>query len=169
MADHQSQTARGEATKLGTSMVWVSLLIFAASNTVVMLLVQQGAKHLIEGRNAISFCNLLFAGNLCAFITLCAIYWKTWTRENLAAISSRDWCNIVVVAFLSGAAAPTLIYLALEQTTVTNVLLMGRIEPPLMLLCSALLFKEKVDRWAVIGTAITVIGALVIFWIANQR
>ena len=71
--------------------------------------------------------------------------------------------NLVIVAALSGALAPTLVYLALEQTTVTNVLLMGRIEPPLMLLCSALFFKEKVDRWAVIGITVTIIGALVVF------
>ncbi len=144
-------------------MVWVSLLIFAASNSVVVLLSQLGAMHLIEGRNAISFCNLLFVGNLCAFFSLSAIYWRSWTRENLSRLSARDWINLLIVASLSGALAPTFIFFALEKTTVTNVLLMGRIEPPLLLLCSAVFFKEKVDRWATIGTLITIAGALVIF------
>ena len=40
---------------------------------------------------------------------------------------------------------------------------MGRIEPPLLLLFTAVLFKEQVDRWAVSGTVMTIIGALVIF------
>jgi drug/metabolite transporter (DMT)-like permease len=124
-------------------MVWLSLLIFAASNSVVMLLSQLGAMHLIEGRNAISFCNLLFVGNLCAFLSLCTIYWKSWTWDSLSALSVLDWCNLIAVASLSGALAPTLVYLALERTTVTNVLLMGRIEPPLLLLCSALFFRES--------------------------
>ena len=69
----------------------------------------------------------------------------------------------MLLAVLSGALAPALVYLALEKTTVTNVLLMGRIEPPLWLLFSVILFKEKVGRWAVIGMAITIAGALTIF------
>ena len=144
-------------------MVWVSLLIFAASNSVVALLSQLGAMHPVDGRNAISFCNLLFVGNLCAFLSLSVIYWKLWTRKNLAVLTGRDWAHLLTVAILSGALAPTLIFFALDQTTVTNVLLMGRIEPPLLLLCSAVFFKEKVDRWAIIGTVITIAGALVIF------
>ncbi len=144
-------------------MVWVSLLIFAASNSIVALLSQLGAMHPVDGRNAISFCNLLFVGNLCAFLSLSAIYFRSWTRDNLSALNGRDWANLIVVAVLSGALAPSLVFFALDRTTVTNVLLMGRIEPPLLLLCSALFFKEKVDRWAVIGTFITVVGASVIF------
>ena len=128
--------------------------------------------HPVAGRNAISFCNLLFVGNLCACATQVAIYRKSWTRENLWALGAGDWVNLIILAILSGALAPALIYLALEKTTVTNVLLMGRIEPPLMLVLSFLLFKEKlsfllfkekVDRWAVIGTFITIIGVSAIF------
>lgn len=144
-------------------LVWASILIFAASSSVVQLLAELGAMHPVEGRNAISFCNLLFVGNLCACVTLVAIFRKSWTRENLAALSAVDWLSLVVLAILSGAFAPALVYLALEKTTVTNVLLMGRIEPPLMLLLSVVLFKEKVDRWAVTGTVITIVGALAIF------
>ncbi len=129
-------------------MVWASILIFAASNSVVLLLTELGAMHPVAGRNAISFCNLLFVGNLCASVTLVAIFRKSWTRENLLALSAVDWVGLMVLAVLSGALAPALVYLALEKTTVTNVLLMGRIEPPLMLLLSVVLFKAKVDRWA---------------------
>ncbi len=144
-------------------LVWASLLIFAASSSVVQLLTDLGAMHPVEGRNAISFCNLLFVGNLCACATMVAIFHKSWTKENLMALGAVDWVSLVVLAILSGAMAPALIYLALEKTTVTNVLLMGRIEPPLMLLLAAVLFKETVDRWAVSGMVITIIGALAIF------
>ncbi len=150
-------------------MVWVSLLIFAASNSVVSLLSELGAMHPSDGRNAISFCNLLFVGNLCAFLSLSAIYWRSWTRKNLSGLSGRDWAHLLVVAVLSGALAPTLIFFALERTTVTNILLVGRIEPPLLLLCSAIFFKEKVDRWAIAGTFITIVGALVIFGIQYRH
>ncbi len=169
MGDSHPKGSRGEPTIVGTSMVWVSLLIFAASNSVVSLLSELGAMHPIDGRNAISFCNLLFVGNLCAFLSLSAIYWRSWSPKNLSGLSGRDWANLLLVAVLSGALAPTLIFFALEKTTVTNILLVGRIEPPLLLICSALFFKEKVDRWAIAGTFITVIGALVIFGLQYQH
>ena len=147
----------------GPALVWVSILIFAASNSVVQLLTELGAMNPVEGRNAISFCNLLFVGNLCACVTLVAIFRKSLTRKNLSELSAVDWLNLVVLAVLSGAVAPSLVYLALEKTTVTSVLLMGRIEPPLALVLSVLLFKVKVDRWAVTGTAVTVLGAVTIY------
>ncbi len=149
----------------GPALVWISILIFAASNSVVVLLTKLGAMHPIDGRNPISFCNLLFVGNLCACATLVTMYRKSWTRETLLSLSAVDWVSLIILAALSGAVAPALIFLALDKTTVTNVLLMGRIEPPLMLLLSAILFKETVGRWAIIGTALTVVGALLIFWL----
>lgn len=50
----------------GPAFLWFSVLVFAASNSVVRLLSDLSAQHAIDGRNAISFCNLLFAGNACA-------------------------------------------------------------------------------------------------------
>ncbi len=163
MTTCREQTIPSRLSIPGPALVWASILIFAASNSVVLLLTDLGAMHPIEGRNAISFCNLLFVGNLCACATLVAIFRKSWTRENLMALSAVDWVSLMMLSILSSAIAPALIYLALEKTTVTNVLLMGRIEPTLMLLLAVVLFKEKVDRWAVSGIVITVIGALAIF------
>ena len=163
MTEFRQLTTPGTFSIPGPAFVWISILIFAASNSVVMLLAKLGAMHPVEGRNAISFCNLLFVGNLCACATLLAIFRRSWTWENLSVLSAVDWAGLVVLAILSGAVAPALIFLALEKTTVTNVLLMGRIEPPLTLLLSVVLFKAKVDRWIVTGTVITIIGVLAIF------
>ncbi len=163
MTEFREQTTPSRLSIPGPAFVWAAIFIFAASNSVVMLLAKLGAMHPVEGRNAISFCNLLFVGNLCACATLVAIFRRSWTWENLSVLSAVDWAGLVVLAILSGAVAPALIFLALEKTTVTNVLLMGRIEPPLTLLFSVVLFKAKVDRWIVTGTVITIIGALAIF------
>lgn len=149
----------------GPALVWVSIFIFAASNSIVVLLVDIGAAHPIDGRNPISFCNLLFVGNLCAFVTLAIIFRNSWSIEALRVLTAVDWISLFVLSVLSGAFAPTLVFMALESTSVTNVLLMGRIEPPLFLLLSTILFKAKVGRWEFAGTAITVIGAVAIFWL----
>ncbi|NKB58747.1 MAG: EamA family transporter [Alphaproteobacteria bacterium] len=149
----------------GPVLVWASIFIFGASNSIIVLLVNIGAMHPIDGRNPISFCNLLFVGNLVACVTLAAIFRKSWTKDALRSLTAIDWISLIVLAILSGAIGPTLIFLALETTSVTNVLLMGRIEPPLFLLLSAVLFKAKVNRWEIIGTTITIIGAVAIFWL----
>ena len=71
----------------GTALVWVAILVFAASNSVVGLLYDLGAANPVEGRNAISFCNVLFVGNLCAMAALLAMVFlgETAGRWNIAA------------------------------------------------------------------------------------
>ena len=85
MTEAQEQKTADKPPIPGALLVWASILIFAASNSVVQLLTDLGAMHPIEGRNAISFCNLLFVGNLCACVTLVAIFRnpgraRTWRR-----------------------------------------------------------------------------------------
>jgi drug/metabolite transporter (DMT)-like permease len=149
----------------GALFVWVSILIFAAANSVVALLVDIGSAHPIEGRNAISYCNVLFVGNLCAFVMLGLLYRKQWTRENLAALDWTDWASLLVLALLSSALAPALTFTALSSTSVTNVVLVGRIEPPLYLLLSILFLKEKLDPWTLAGNLLSLIGVGSILWL----
>jgi drug/metabolite transporter (DMT)-like permease len=55
---------------------------------------------------------------------------------------------------LSGALAPALFFTALDITSVNNVVLVGRIEPPLTLALSVLLLGERVNRWVVAGAVV---------------
>ena len=86
-------------------------------------LTELGAQNLIDGRNSISFCNVLFVGNLCALISLTAIYGRQWNFSTLKQLSKSDWLGLLAVAFFSGSLAPALIFSALEQTAVNNVIL----------------------------------------------
>ncbi|MGJ3252049.1 MAG: EamA family transporter, partial [Elainellaceae cyanobacterium] len=54
----------------GRGYLLLAVLIFAAANSVTRKLTELGAQYLVEGRNPISFCNVLFVGNLCALIAL---------------------------------------------------------------------------------------------------
>ena len=141
-------------------LIWGAVVIFAASNAVVRLLHDIGAANPIDGRNPISFCNVLFVGNLCAALTLLAFYRRSWNLGTLRRLSRGDWISLVIVAPLSSALAPALIFLALETTTVTNVVLVGRIEPPIFLALSALLLGERPDRWTLLGAAISFAGVV---------
>jgi len=144
----------------GRGYLLIAILIFAASNSVTQRLTQLGAENLIDGRNPISFCNVLFVGNLCALIALIAIYGKEWSPAALSRLKLGDWLSLVVVASLSGALAPTMFFFALERTAVNNVVLVGRIEPPITLTLSVLFLGAKVNKQTVIGAVLAFVGVI---------
>ena len=144
----------------GRTYLLIAILIFAAANSVIRKLTEIGAQNLIDGRNPISFCNVLFVGNLCALLALLLIYGKQWKVQSLKQLSGTDWLGMVGVAILSGALAPALIFTALHLTMVNNVVLVGRIEPPLALTLSILLLRERVNRWVIAGAIVSLVGVV---------
>ena len=56
----------------------IAVLIFAASSSVTRKIVEIGQTNLIDGRNPISLCNVLFVGNLCAFGLMILIFHHDW-------------------------------------------------------------------------------------------
>ena len=56
-----------------------------------------------------------------------------------------------VLAATSGALAPSLMFRAIEQTSVTNIVLIETVEIPLGLFLAWLLYREKSSWSAVIG------------------
>jgi drug/metabolite transporter (DMT)-like permease len=142
----------------GRTYLLLAVVIFASANSVTRKLNDLGAHYLIDGRNPISLCNVLFVGNLCALVALLLIYLPQLQRHVLRSLSWQDWIKLVGVAFLSGALAPALIFAALNQTSVNNVILIGRIEPPLGLVLSVIFLKARVNRWVVAGSLVSFVG-----------
>ncbi len=142
----------------GPAYLWLSILVFAASSSVVRILSDLGAMNPIEGRNAISFCNLLFAGNAVAVVVLFAVYRRQWNRETLRRLSRSDWANLLVLSLLTSCIGPWLFFVAIENTMVTNVVLISQLETPLLLALSWLLFKNRLGRWAFVGAALSLLG-----------
>lgn len=144
----------------GQTYLWLAMLIFAASSAVTRKLTEIGAQHFMGNRNPISLCNVLFVGNLCALILLILIYGREWNKATLEQISKKDWVSLTAVAILSGALAPGLIFQALALTGVNNVILVGRLEPPLTLALSVWLLKDRVNIWEFIGAIAAFIGVI---------
>ncbi|MBD2359429.1 DMT family transporter [Tolypothrix sp. FACHB-123] len=138
--------------------LWLAILIFGFSSAITRKLTEIGAQNLIGDRNPISLCNVLFVGNLCALLVTIPIYWRQWKPANLRQLSKRDWISLTVVAILSGALAPGLIFQALAITGVNNVILIGRLEPPLTLAFSVWLLRERVTKWQIGGAIAAFIG-----------
>ncbi|MEH2268500.1 MAG: DMT family transporter [Nostoc sp.] len=144
----------------GQTYLWLAMLIFGASGAVTRKLTEIGAQHLIDNRNPISLCNVLFVGNLCALILLILIYGRQWNKATLKQLSRKDWVSLTAVAILSGALAPGLIFQALALTGVNNVILVGRLEPPLSLALSVWLLKERVNIWEFMGAIAAFVGVI---------
>lgn len=142
----------------GRAYLLIAVLIFAASNSVTRRLIDLGEQMAAGGSNPISFCNVLFVGNLCALIVLVPIYWRDMQPSIWSQFSLRSWGSLVAVAVLSGALAPAFIFTALDLTPVNNVILISRIEPPLTLALSVLLLRERVNVWVVIGAILAFVG-----------
>jgi drug/metabolite transporter (DMT)-like permease len=139
----------------------LAVLVFAAANSVTRKLVEIGESHAINGRNPISLCNVLFVGNICALGLMTLIFYRDWQRQTLKSLTRKDWISLTITGILSGAIAPALIFAALGQTNVTNIVLIGRIEPILTLLLGVLLLGSRVDFWAVAGSLISLAGVIV--------
>jgi drug/metabolite transporter (DMT)-like permease len=142
----------------GRGFLAIATLIFGVSNSVVRRLHELGEQYPINGRNSISFCNSLFVGNLCALIILSIIYHQDWNPKAIAQIKLKDWILLTIVAVLSGALAPALVFTALSQTMVNNVILVGRIEPILALALSISFLKVKTNSWVIGGAIAAFIG-----------
>lgn len=142
----------------GQFYLLLAIFIFGVANSVTHKLTEIGAHHLIDGRNPISFCNVLFVGNICALTIFISIYRRQWNDFSFKQLLLTDWLGLIVVAVLAGALAPALTFIALDLTMVNNVVLIGRIEPPLTLALSILFLKEQVNRWVVAGSIISFVG-----------
>ncbi|WP_341732543.1 DMT family transporter [Microcoleus sp. EPA2] len=139
----------------------LAVLIFAAANSVTRKLVEIGENHAINGRNPISLCNVLFVGNICALGLMTLIFYQDWQRPTLKSLTRKDWMSLTITGILSGAIAPALIFAALGQTNVTNIVLIGRIEPILTLVLGVLLLGSRVDFWAIAGSLLSLAGVIV--------
>ena len=141
----------------GRAYLMAAIAIFGAANAVTRKITEIGAANLIDGRNPISFCNVLFVGNLCALILLGILYYRQWTQKNVKQIPGKSWAAMSVVAVL-GAAVPMMVFTALAITSVNNVILIGQIDTPLVLLLSVCLLGAKVNRWIILGAAVSAFG-----------
>ncbi len=139
----------------------IAVLIFSTSNSVTRKIVEIGQTHVINGHNPISLCNVLFVGNLCALGLMIPIFYRDWKPNTLKSLTRKDWISLTITSILSGAIAPGLIFTALEKTTVTNIVIIGRIEPIITLVLSVWLLGSRVNFFTVAGSLVSFFGVAV--------
>ncbi len=139
----------------------IAVAISASSNSLTRIISDIGADNLIDGRNPISLCNVLFVGNICALGLMIPIFYRDWTPNVLKSLTRKDWISLTITSIFTGAIAPALIFTAIGNTNIANIVLIGRIEPILTLGLSVWLLGLRVDAWTVAGSLISFAGAVV--------
>jgi drug/metabolite transporter (DMT)-like permease len=142
----------------GQAYLWIAILIFGASSSVTRKLTELGATQFMNGHNPISLCNVLFVGNVCALGLMLVVYSSQLTAVNLRYISKIEWINLTIVAILSGAIAPAAIFSALALAPVNNIILLGRLEVPLILILSRFILQERLNQYQKIGIFVMLVG-----------
>jgi len=142
----------------GRLYLMIAILIFGAANAVTRKLTEIGAQNLIDGRNPISFCNVLFVGNICALALLLVIYQRQLRPSVFRQITAKQWGTLTTIAILGGAIVPMLVFTALSITAVNNVVLISQIDAPLALALAIVVLGERVNRWVVAGAIVAFIG-----------
>jgi len=139
------------------------LLVFSralqALATPVVALLIATAGGLIERADAVSFCNVLFVGNLCASFVVLASFGPSRIARDLRGLKGLGRVEVFVFGGLS-ALLSALIFSALETTTVTNAVLLARLGPVLYALGATLLIGAALStsEWA--GFALVALGVL---------
>jgi drug/metabolite transporter (DMT)-like permease len=139
----------------------IAVLIFASSNSITRILNDIGLHNLIDGRNPISLCNVLFVGNICGLGLMIPLFYRDWSPTILKSITRKDWISLTITSIFTGAIAPALIFTAIGNTSIANVVLIGRIEPILTLILSVWLLGLRLDVWTIAGSLASLGGVVV--------
>lgn len=151
-------------TRAGILWLFVAMALLALSGPLVRWLSLHGPEAGIVGREAISFCNVLFVGNTAAGILVLTLRGPRRVASGLSVtLRARPWSMIASIAL--AALIPALLFTALEHTTVTSVILLGRIEPLLFAVLGVAFLGGSIRKTQWLGYGVTVAGliALVLF------
>lgn len=141
----------------------IALICFSLASPVVKLLGETGG----ELGNAISFCNLLFIGNLCAGIVVLISFGAKGIIKELRSFTLKQHSLLFVGVLIAGL-YPALIYTALESTSVTNIVMLSRFESILFAFLAWWILKTALNRNEIIGLSIIGVGVLTIVFVKEM-
>jgi drug/metabolite transporter (DMT)-like permease len=141
----------------------IALICFSVASPVVKLLGQSGGML----GNAISFCNLLFIGNLCGGIVVLISFGARGIFKEFRSFSLKQHFTMFLGIVVAGL-YPALIYTALESTSVTNVVMLSRFESILFAFLAWYLYKAALCRNEIVGLSIIGVGVLTIVFVKEM-
>lgn len=130
--------------------------LFALGSPTIKFLVERGSQFGLTHQSAISFCNVLFIGNLCAGILL---FLRLGPRQIMKqGRSAKGDLPALLFSIALAALYPALLFTALESTTVTNLVLLSRSEAVLYALSTSFFLGTRYTRREVAGYSMLALG-----------
>lgn len=117
--------------------------------------------------DALSFCNVLFVGNVSAAVVVIAWFRPGPILSDLRSLSGRDQLMLIVDGAL-GALTSSLIYTGLSYTSSTNAILLGRLAPVLYALLGALVLGQVIRRHEWYGFGFILTGTVLVALIGSR-
>ena len=171
-----SASTEGEAPRAGASqgdpasappslgqtlaVMGVAVVLLSLASPVLKFLVTEGQQVGLRDTMAISFCNVLFVGNLCAGLVTLLFFGPADILRRIAAVRRPGDILTLLAATAVAVAYPALIFTALETTSVTNITLLSRFEAVAFAVVAAIVFRTLPSRQQIVGYALIVIGIL---------
>ena len=131
----------------------------AAALPVVAALIATSQSLGGEIENAISFCNLLFVGNLCASLVALTTFGPKTIWSNIRVFPKKLYLELLIFSSFSALLA-ALIYTSLNTTTVTNAVLLARLGPVLFVVGSAILIAQPINKAEWLGFSLIGFGVI---------
>ncbi len=145
----------------------LALALFSLSSSLIRWLVLHGGELSGAATTAISFCNVLFVGNLCAGLLVVVWFRPRRLWRELAQTTRRVRGALAANTILS-VAVPSLLFTALEQTNVTNLVLLSRFEAVAFALLSFVTFGTRASRRQWLAYAAISAGIGTVLWLQGR-
>ena len=140
----------------------------AIEPSIVALMHQVGERHLVSGRNPVSFCNVLFISQIVSLVTFLALFHRDLTRENFRKITRRKWHCLLSYVVLGSVITQMLYFFSLDYTSVASIVLISSMQIPLAAFVNAWLFREVLQRRQIGGHVLIFAGIIAPFLLATQ-
>ncbi|MEM8719798.1 MAG: DMT family transporter [Cyanobacteria bacterium P01_G01_bin.39] len=135
----------------------LSRLLAAARPAILAFLIAQGSRLGGENEIPISFCNVLFVGNLCSAIAVCLGFNFNHIIRDLKTLETKILLGLLLNGCLASLLS-SLIFLGLKYTSVTNSVLLGRLGPVLYAVVGTVLLGKKLSKFELAGFSLIVVG-----------
>ncbi len=148
----------GPAAASGASHVWPGLLLASCGAVAFSgkaIIVKLAYRHGVDAVTLIMY-RMLFA--LPLFLLL-----SWWAGRGKPALTARDWRTVVFLGFSGYYLASFLDFLGLQYISAGLERLILYLNPTLVLLLGAVLFKRRVSRGQMLALAVSYAGVLVVF------
>ncbi len=138
----------------------LSYALFALATPLAKWLVLNGLGLGEGGERLISFCNVLFIGNLCAALLILFYREPLKLLKEFFEMGKKSHGMMLLCGALS-AIVPSLLFIALDHTSIANIVLLSRTGPVLFAIAGTLVFRQKLTKWELIGFGFIVLSVLV--------